>query len=194
MMGRISAVDGYDADYRVLLVGAASGGVWKTTNAGTTWDPIFDDYGSQSIGDVAFFQPDTSIIWVGTGEATNRNSVGWGDGIYKSTDGGRSFQHMGLKHSYQVSEIALHPTDPDIAYVAVIGHLFEYSGERGLFKTVDGGTTWKKLLNGLPDSEQAGATVVAIDPEDDNTIYVGMYNRLRQPPSHAERWSWWWNL
>ncbi len=181
MMGRISAVDGYDSDYRVLLVGAASGGVWKTTNAGTTWEPIFDDYGSQSIGDVAFFQPDTSIVWVGTGEATNRNSVGWGDGIYKSMDGGRTFQHMGLRDSYQISEIALHPTDPNVAYVAVIGHLFDYSGERGLFKTVDGGASWQKLTNGLPDNEQAGATVVVIDPEEYETVYAGMYNRLRQP-------------
>ena len=181
MMGRIAAVDGYDEDYRVLLVGAASGGVWKTTNAGTTWEPIFDHYGSQSIGDVAFFQADTSIVWVGTGEATNRNSVGWGDGIYKSIDGGRNFEHMGLRDTYQISEIALHPTDPDIAYVAAIGHLFDYSGDRGLFKTNDGGETWQKLTNGLPDDNRTGATVVIIDPVDHETVYAGFYDRLRQP-------------
>ena len=181
MMGRISAVDGYDKDFRVLLVGAASGGVWKTTNAGTTWEPIFDEYGSQSIGDVTFFQPDTSIIWVGTGEATNRNSVGWGDGIYKSTDGGRTFLHMGLKETYQISEIATHPSDPDIVYVAAIGHLFDYSGDRGLYKTMDGGETWTKLTNGLPTSPRVGATVVAIDPKNPDIIYAGMYDRLRKP-------------
>ena len=181
MMGRISAVDGYDLDYRVLLVGAASGGVWKTTNAGATWMPIFDDYGSQSIGDIAFFQADTSIVWVGTGEATNRNSVGWGDGIYKSTDGGRTFLHMGLKDTYQISEIAPHPTNPDIVYVAAVGHLFAYSGDRGLYKTTDGGATWEKLTNGLPNDGRAGATVVSIDPVNHETIYAGFYDRLRRP-------------
>lgn len=134
MMGRISAVDGYDEDYRVLLVGAASGGVWKSVNVGTTWEPIFDHYGSQSIGDVAFFQADTSIVWVGTGEATNRNSVGWGDGIYKSMDGGRTFTNMGLHQTYQISEIAPHPTDPNIVYEAAIGHLFDYTGDGGSTK------------------------------------------------------------
>ena len=181
MMGRISAVDGYDEDHRVLLVGAASGGVWKSVNAGTTWEPIFDHYGSQSIGDVAFFQADTSIVWVGTGEATNRNSVGWGDGIYKSVDGGRTFTNMGLRDTYQISEIATHPTNPDIVYVAAVGHLFDYSGDRGLYKTTDGGATWTKLTSGLPDDKRVGATVVAMDPDDPETLYVGMYNRLRQP-------------
>lgn len=181
MMGRISAVDGYDQDHRVLLVGVASGGVWKTTNAGTTWDPIFDHYGSQSIGDVTFFQADTSIIWVGTGEATNRNSVGWGDGVYKSTDGGRTFTNMGLRDTYQISEIVVHPTNPDIVYVAALGHLFAYTGERGLYKTIDGGETWEKLTNGLPDDGQVGATVVVLDPSDAETVYVGMYDRLREP-------------
>ena len=181
MMGRISAVDGYHADYRVLLVGAASGGVWKTTNAGTTWTPIFDDYGSQSIGDVVFFQPDTSIIWVGTGEANNRNSVGWGDGVYQSTDGGKTFSHVGLRNTYQISKIAPHPTDPDIVYVAALGHLFDYTGDRGLYKTVDGGKTWEKLTNGLPDDGRVGATVVVIDPTNPEIVYAGMYDRLRRP-------------
>ena len=181
MMGRISCLDGYDADWRVQLVGAASGGVWKTTNGGTTFEPIFDRYGSQSIGDVAFFQPDTSIIWVGTGEATNRNSVGWGDGIYKSSDGGKTFQHRGLRETYQISEIAPHPTDSNTVYVAAIGHLFAYTGERGLFKTTDGGKTWRKLTNGLPDDGKTGATVVVIHPENPDVVFVGMYERLRGP-------------
>ncbi|MFT5144474.1 MAG: photosystem II stability/assembly factor-like uncharacterized protein, partial [Thalassolituus oleivorans] len=181
MMGRISAVDGYDQDWRVFLVGAASGGVWKTTNGGTTFEPIFDDYGSQSIGDVAFFQADTSVVWVGTGEATNRNSVGWGDGVYKSSDGGATFRNMGLKESYQISEIATHPTDPDVVYVAAVGHLFDYSGDRGLYKTTDGGQTWTKLTVGLPDNGRLGATVVAVDPHNPEVVYAGLYDRRRQP-------------
>ncbi len=111
MMGRISALDALDEDYRVVLVGSASGGVLKSTNAGVTWQPIFDEYGSGSIGDVAFFQGNADIIWVGTGEAHNRNSSGWGDGIYKSVDGGRTFQNMGLKETHQIARIATHPTD-----------------------------------------------------------------------------------
>jgi photosystem II stability/assembly factor-like uncharacterized protein len=150
MMGRVSALDALDEDYRVVLVGSASGGVFKSTNAGVTWQPIFDIYGSGSIGDVAFFQGNPDIIWVGTGEAHNRNSSGWGDGIYKSTDGGKNFQNMGLKETHQIARIATHPTDPDIVYVAAVGHLWGYSGTRGLFKTTDGGETWKKLTNGLP--------------------------------------------
>ncbi|MFB3133280.1 MAG: WD40/YVTN/BNR-like repeat-containing protein, partial [Rhodothermales bacterium] len=181
MMGRISCLDGYDADWRVQLIGAASGGVWKTTNGGVTFTPIFDRYGSQSIGDVAFFQPDTSIIWVGTGEATNRNSVGWGDGVYKSSDGGKTFQHMGLRETYQIAEIAPHPTDSNTVYVAALGHLFAHTGDRGLFKTTDGGQTWQKLTNGLPDDGKTGATVVVIHPKNPEIVFVGMYERLREP-------------
>ena len=179
MMGRISCIDAYNKDYRVVLIGASSGGIFKSINGGTTFRPIFENYGSQSIGDVAFFQGDTSTIWVGTGEATNRNSVGWGDGIYKSTDGGLSFTHMGLRETGQISEIVPHPTNPDIVYVAAIGRLWGYSGTRGLFKTEDGGKTWDKLTNGLPDDNKTGATVVALDPENPNTVYAGFYQRLR---------------
>jgi len=181
MMGRISCIDAWNEDYRTVLIGAASGGVFKSTNGGITFTAIFDDYGSQSMGDVAFFQGDPNIIWVGTGEATNRNSVGWGDGIYKSTDGGKTFTNMGLSETHQISEIATHPTDPDIVYVAALGHLWGYSGTRGLYKTTDGGETWEKLTNGLPDDRKTGATVVTIHPENPDIVFVGMYERLRTP-------------
>ena len=105
MMGRISCIDALNNDYRTVLIGSASGGVFLSRNGGTTFTPIFEDYGSQSIGDVAFFQGDPDIIWVGTGEATNRNSVGWGDGVYKSTDGGETFTNMGLGETHQIAEI-----------------------------------------------------------------------------------------
>jgi photosystem II stability/assembly factor-like uncharacterized protein len=181
MMGRISALDALDEDYRVVLVGSASGGVFKSTNAGVTWTPIFDKYGSGSIGDVAFFQGNPDIIWVGTGEAHNRNSSGWGDGIYKSTDGGRTFQNMGLKETHQIARIATHPKDPDIVYVAAVGHLWGYSGARGLFKTTDGGKTWEKLTNGLPDNEKTGCTEIKMHPIDPDVLFCAMYHRIRKP-------------
>jgi len=159
MMGRVSGLDAINTDHKKVLVGAASGGVWLSNNGGNTWTPIFDNYGSASIGDVAFFQPDPSIIWVGTGEANNRNSSAWGDGIYKSTDGGKSFTNMGLKETHQIARVATHPTNKDIVYVAAVGHLWGYSGTRGLFRTTDGGKTWKKLVNGLPDNEKTGGNI-----------------------------------
>ena len=181
MMGRISALDALDKDYRIVLVGSASGGVFKSTNSGVTWQPIFDEYGSGSIGDVAFFQANPDIIWVGTGEAHNRNSSGWGDGIYKSTDGGKTFRNMDLKETHQIARIATHPTDPDIVYVAAVGHLWGYSGSRGLFKTIDGGETWEKLTNGLPDNEKAGCTEIKMHPTDPDILFCAMYHRLRKP-------------
>ena len=113
MVGRISAFDALDKDFTHVLVAGASGGVFKSINAGTTWEPIFDKYGSASIGDVAFFQKDPNIIWVGTGEECVRNSVAWGDGIYKSTDGGKTFTHMGLKTTQTIGRVLTHPTDPE---------------------------------------------------------------------------------
>ncbi|MFC2160884.1 hypothetical protein ACFLRX_04450 [Acidobacteriota bacterium] len=181
MMGRISALDALDKDWRVVLVGSASGGVFKSVNAGVTWTPIFDKYGSGSIGDVAFFQGNPEIIWVGTGEANNRNSSGWGDGIYKSIDGGTTFTNMGLKETHQIARLATHPTDPNIVYVAAVGHLWGYSGTRGLFRTTDGGKTWEKLSNGLPSDEKTGCTEIKMHPTDPNIIYCAMYHRLRQP-------------
>ncbi|MCH7490141.1 MAG: hypothetical protein IID05_05545 [Gemmatimonadetes bacterium] len=181
MMGRISAIDALNDDYRTVLIGSASGGVFKSTNGGITFTPIFDRYGSQSIGDVEFFQGDPNIIWVGTGEATNRNSVGWGDGVYKSIDGGKTFTNMGLGDTHQIAEILTHPTDPDIVYVAALGHLWGYSGSRGLFKTTDGGLTWEKLTNGLPDDGRTGATVITAHPDNPDVLFVGMYERIRKP-------------
>jgi len=181
MMGRISSIDAMDSDHRVVVVGSASGGVWLSKNAGTTFEPIFDDYGTQSIGGVAFFQGDSDIIWVGTGESENRNSVGWGDGIYKSTDGGETFEHMGLEDTYQISEIVVHPTNPDVVYAAAVGQLWGRKGRRGLFKTTDGGETWRELTNGLPDNERVGATDINLHPDQPDVLYAGMYDRLRRP-------------
>lgn len=183
--GRVVDVEALDNDFRYVVVASASGGVWKSTNAGTTWSAIFENYASASIGDVAIFQKDPNIIWVGTGEANNRNSVAWGDGIYKSTDGGKTFQNVGLKNTFQISRVITHPADPNVAYVAAIGALWGASGDRGLFKTNDGGKTWTKLTTGLPDTAagevKSGAIDLVMDPLDANTLYVAFYQRLRRP-------------
>lgn len=179
--GRITDVEALDADFRVVFAAAASGGVWKSVNAGTTWTPVFDRYGSSSIGDIAIFQKDPRVVWVGTGEANNRNSVAWGDGLYKSTDGGTTFTNVGLRDTFQIARVVTHPSNPDIVYVAAAGNLWGATGERGVFKTADGGVTWQKLTNGLPDDGKTGATDLAIDPASPDTLYAAMYERLRRP-------------
>ncbi len=178
MSGRITDIDALDDDYRFVIVASASGGVWKSTNAGTTWEPIFDDYGASSIGAVAMFQPNPDIIWVGTGEPNNRNSVAWGDGVYKSTDGGESFTNVGLEDTHQIARILTHPTDPDIVYVGAIGHLWGYSGDRGVFKTTDGGESWQRILY---RDEKTGCSDLVMDPTNPDVLYAGMYQRLRRP-------------
>jgi photosystem II stability/assembly factor-like uncharacterized protein len=181
MGGRIVDIEAVENDFRQVFLASASGGVFKSVNAGTTWKPIFDDYPAASIGDIAVFQPDPDIVWVGTGESNNRNSVAWGNGVYRSTDGGATFEHLGLEDTHQIGRVVLHPSDPDVAFVAAIGHLWGFSGERGLFKTTDGGATWEKLAGGLPDDGRTGATDLVMDPRDPNTLYVAFYERLRRP-------------
>ena len=181
MGGRVVDIEALDSAFATVYIASASGGVFKSVNAGTTWTPIFDNYASASIGDVAVFQPNPDVVWIGTGEANNRNSVAWGDGIYKSIDGGKTFRNMGLASTHQISRVVTHPTDANTVYVAALGHLWGYSGERGLFKTTDGGTTWRKLAGGLPNDGKAGAIDLLIDPSDANVIYVAFYDRLRRP-------------
>jgi photosystem II stability/assembly factor-like uncharacterized protein len=179
--GRITDVRALDTDFRYAIVAAASGGVWKTVNAGTTWTPIFDHYGASSIGAVAIFQPNPEILWVGTGESNNRNSVAWGDGIYKSTDAGQTFQNVGLKDTFQIARVVTHPTDLQTVYVAAVGNLWGYTGDRGVFKTTDGGQTWQKLTSGLPNDGKTGATDLVMDPSDPQVLYAALYQRLRKP-------------
>ncbi|MBM3294267.1 MAG: hypothetical protein FJY82_07045, partial [Candidatus Aminicenantes bacterium] len=181
MSGRISDIEGHDKDFTFVVVGSASGGVWKSANAGTTWQPIFDTYGAASIGDVAVFQPNPDILWVGTGEKNPRNSIAWGDGIYKSVDGGKTFANMGLKDTHSISRIVTHPKDPDKVFAAAGGHLWGYSGSRGLFVTSDGGVTWKKITNGLPDDGKTGAIELVMDPSNPDVLYAGFWQRLRRP-------------
>ena len=179
LIGRISAISAREDDFTHVVVGSASGGVFKSTNAGTTWAPIFDNYGAASIGDVAIFQKDPNIIWVGTGEECGRNSAAWGDGVYKSTDGGKTFVNMGLKDTYNIGSVLTHPSDANVVYVAAIGNIWGSIGDRGLFKTVDGGKTWQKLTNGLPNDGKTGAIQVVMDPSNANTLYVSFWERYR---------------
>lgn len=180
MSGRISDIEALDDDFTFVLIGSASGGVWKSVNAGITWEPIFDTYGAASIGDVAIFQKNPDIIWVGTGEKNPRNSIAWGDGIYKSTDGGKTFTNMGLKDTHSIAKIITHPEDPDKVYAAAAGHLWGYTGTRGLFMTSDGGKTWAKLTNGLPDDGKTGAIDLVMDPSNPEILYVGFWQRIRR--------------
>ena len=159
--GRIDDIEAVADNPSIIFVATASGGIFKTVNAGVTWAPVFDaDGGSLSIGDVAIAPSDRNVVWAGTGEPNNRQSSSWGDGVYKSIDGGTAWHHMGLKDSHHVGRIVIHPPNPDIVYVAALGHLWGPNDERGLFKTVDGGKTWRKVLFVNADT---GVVDVAID-------------------------------
>jgi len=158
------------------FVGVASGGVWKTVNSGTTWTPVFDNEASYSIGAIVLDPKNPLVVWVGTGENNSQRSVSYGNGVYKSEDGGRTWRNVGLRTSEHIGRIAIDPKDSNIVYVASQGPLWGPGGERGLFKTTDGGKTWKNILN---ISENTGVTDVVIDQNDPNTIYCASYQRRR---------------
>ncbi|HYY41438.1 MAG TPA: hypothetical protein VE775_01825, partial [Pyrinomonadaceae bacterium] len=157
-------------------VASASGGVWKTENGGTTFRPIFDGEGSYSIGYITLDPKNPLTVWVGTGENNSQRSVSYGDGVYKSEDGGKTWKNMGLKGSEHIGRIALDPRDANTVYVAAQGPLWGPGKDRGLFKTTDGGKTWKNILN---ISENTGVTDVIIDPQNPDTIYAAAYQRRR---------------
>jgi photosystem II stability/assembly factor-like uncharacterized protein len=161
-----------------FYVASASGGLWKTVNNGTTFEPIFDNQAVISIGDVAVAPSNPNILWVGTGEANNSRSSYWGDGVYKSFDGGKSWSNMGLKESHHIGRILIHPEDPDTVYVAALGHLYSFNEERGLFKTTDGGKTWKKVLY---INQKAGVVDLAMEPSNPNVLYAASYEKERLP-------------
>jgi photosystem II stability/assembly factor-like uncharacterized protein len=181
MAGRVTDIEAVEANPATVFVGAASGGVWKSVNAGTTWKPVFTDKATSSIGDIAIFQKDPKIVWVGTGEGCVRNSASWGDGIYKSTDGGDTFTSMGLNDSHHIARVVTHPADPNIVYVAAQGHLWGYNRERGVFKTMDGGKTWRRLAGGLPTDDHTGAGDLMMDPANPQVLYANMWERIRKP-------------
>ncbi len=177
MSGRITDLAISESDPTLMYVASATGGVWKTTDGAITLTPVFEHERVHSVGALALFQPDPDLVWVGTGEATNRQSSGWGDGIYKSADGGKSWSNMGLPESGHIARILTHPTNRDIVYVAVAGKLWAPSAERGLYRTSDGGRSWQLVLRGDDDT---GVSEVAMDPSDPNTLYAATYQRRRQ--------------
>src|ERR1051326_4842608 len=159
-----------------FFVASASGGVWKTINDGATWTPVFDREGSYSIGAIALDPKNPLTVWVGTGENNSQRSVSYGNGLYRSDDGGKTWKNVGLKTSEHIGRIAIDPKDSSIVYVAAQGPLWGPGGDRGLYKTTDGGKTWKNILN---ISENTGVTDVVIDPQNPETIYAASYQRRR---------------
>ena len=176
MGGRITSLAVYEADPSIWYVATASGGLLKTVNNGQTFEHLFDDQSTVSIGDVQVCQSDPDIVWVGTGESNPRNSVSWGDGVYKSTDGGKTWKNTGLEETFQIGRIAIHPDDPDTVYVGALGRLWGPSEQRGLFKTTDGGENWEKILF---VNDETGVIDVRMHPRDPDNLLVATYERQR---------------
>jgi photosystem II stability/assembly factor-like uncharacterized protein len=174
--GRVVSFAVNPSNHAEYYVGAASGGVWKTVNDGTTWTPVFDGEGSYSIGWITLDPNDSSVVWVGTGESNSQRSVSYGDGVYRSDDGGKSWKNLGLKKSEHIGKIVVDPRDSKVVYVAAEGPLWGPGGDRGLYKTTDGGATWKAVLT---VSENTGVADVDLDPSNPDILYATAYQRRR---------------
>jgi photosystem II stability/assembly factor-like uncharacterized protein len=180
LSGRATCIAVPKGDKKTIYIGAATGGLWKTTNTGVTWESIFDEMPTMSMGALAIPDSQPNTVWVGTGEANIFRASIAGTGIYKSTDGGKTFQHMGLAGTHTIARIRIHPTNPDIVYVAASGHEWTTNRERGVYKTVDGGKTWRQAYY---INDQTGAIDLIMDPRNPNVLIASMWNRTRQ------RWS-----
>lgn len=178
MSGRITAIDAVHDNPNIIYAGAASGGIWKSTSGGITWKPIFDKEKVHSIGALNIYQKNPSIIWVGTGEGNPRNSLNGGYGVYRSLDAGETWQLMGLEATRNIHRIIVHPDNPDVVYVGAIGSPWGTQEERGVYKTVDGGKTWKKILY---VDNKTGVGEMIMDPNNPNKIFVNMWEHLRTP-------------
>jgi photosystem II stability/assembly factor-like uncharacterized protein len=178
MGGRIDDFAVVESNPNIVYVGTASGGVWKTTNNGTTWEAVFDKEGVSTIGDIAIAPSDPAVVWVGSGEPNNRQSSSWGDGIYKSLDAGKTWQKMGLAATHHIGRIVIHPKNPEVVYAAALGHLWGPNAERGVYKTTDGGKTWNQVLK---INDDTGVSDIAMDPESPDTLYAAAYERRRTP-------------
>jgi photosystem II stability/assembly factor-like uncharacterized protein len=176
MSGRIADIAVYEANTNIFYVGAAHGGVWKTTNNGTTFEPQMQDHGLMSIGDIAVSQSNPDLVYVGTGEPNNRQTTSWGDGVYKSTDGGKTYTNIGLRTSRHIGRIVIDPRNNDTVFVAAQGSIFGPGGERGVYKTTDGGRTWKQVLKVDDDT---GANDLAMDATNNKILYATTYQRRR---------------
>ncbi len=178
MSGRIGAIDAVNTNPNIIYVGAATGGLWKSVDGGVTWTPLLDEHPASSVGAVAVFQPAPDIVWVGTGEKGRRNSSGVGTGVYRSLDAGKTWEHMGLEHTGAISEVILHPSDPEVAYVAALGSTWSESEDRGVYKTTDGGRTWVKILYA---NERTGVADLVMDPVNPNKLLAAMWEHRRWP-------------
>jgi photosystem II stability/assembly factor-like uncharacterized protein len=176
--GRVDAVSGVPGRPNEFYFGAVNGGVWKSVDSGRVWTPIFDDQPVASIGALAVAPSAPDVVYVGSGESTLRDSVGYGNGMYKSTDGGETWTHIGLADTQHIGRVAVHPTNPDVVFVAAIGHFYGPHPDRGIFRTTDGGRSWEKVLYKNPD---VGAIEVVIDPVNPSTVYAGLWNTRRPP-------------
>lgn len=176
MSGRVSDLAVHPEDQSTWYVAVGSGNLWKTTNSGTTWTPIFDDQGSYSIGCITLDPGNPEVVWVGTGENVGGRHVGYGDGVYRSRDGGKSWEHLGLEDTQHIGMIVVHPDDPDTVFVAAEGPLWSSGGQRGLFKTTDGGQSWEKILG---EGEYTGVNQLHLDPRDPDTMYAVTQQRYR---------------
>ncbi len=176
MSGRVSDLAVYEKNPAIYYVATAHGGVWKTTSNGATYEAQFQDQGLMSIGDVTVSQSNPDLVWIGTGESNNRQSTSWGNGVYKSIDGGQTWKHMGLPTSYHINRIVMHPTNDNVVFVAATGSLWGPGGDRGVYKTTDGGATWKLVLTGDADT---GANDLVIADANPNIMFATMYQRRR---------------
>ncbi|HYK88077.1 MAG TPA: hypothetical protein VE398_04875, partial [Acidobacteriota bacterium] len=166
--GRVLAVTGVVGEPSTYYMGAVAGGVWKTTDGGNNWAPLFDNQPVSSIGSIAVAPSNHNIIYVGSGEACIRGNISYGDGVYKSTDGGRTWKNMGLRDTRHIGAVIVDPANPDIVFVAALGHAYGQNAERGVFRSTDGGNTWSKVLY---KDEKTGAIEVVFDPGNSNILY-----------------------
>src|ERR1051326_8837828 len=176
--GRVNAVSGVVGQPDTFYFGSVGGGVWKTTNAGRSWNPIFDSASSASIGAIGVAASNPSIVYVGTGEADMRDSIQFGDGIWKSTDAGKTWKQTGLENTKQIGRIIVDPKNPNTVFVAALGNAYGSNPDRGVYRSHDGGATWQKVLFKTDD---AGAIDLAFDPTDSKTVYATLWN-VRRPP------------
>jgi len=174
--GRVSDLAVQPDAHHIIYVATASGNLWKTTNAGTTWTPIFDKEGSYAIGCVTLDPTNPNVVWVGTGENNSQRSVAFGDGVYKSLDGGQNWENVGLEESEHIGMITIDPRDSNVVYVASQGPLWRSGGERGVYKTADGGATWERVLH---ISDDTGVNEVHMDPRNPDVLYASSYQRRR---------------
>jgi photosystem II stability/assembly factor-like uncharacterized protein len=176
--GRVLAVTGIPGDPETFYFGGVAGGVWRTTDGGITWVPLFEKQSTSSIGAIAVSEANPSVIYVGSGEACIRGNISYGDGVYKSTDGGKSWKNLGLKDTRHIARVLVHPRNPDLVYVAALGHAYGPNTERGVFRSSDGGKTWEKVLY---RDDKTGAIDLTFDPHNPNVLYAALYQVVRTP-------------